>query len=95
MHPAILVLTKIKRWSFIATSTRPLSIAKAANDVEDIQGILRWLAGKNLRIDFAGYPEKPKEDLLPGVRQLYDMHATIRPLLESTMEPQDFAQISG
>lgn len=89
------MLTKIKRWSFFAESTRPKSIKKADGDVQDIEAILNWLARNNLRIDFAGYPDKPKEDLLSGIRKLHEMHAAVRPLLEVTMEAQDFALISN
>ena len=46
-------------------------------------------------IDFAGCPEKPKEDLLSGLRKLYEMHTAVRPLLEVTMGVQNFALISN
>lgn len=89
------MLTKIKRWSFLDESTRPKSIKKADGDAQDIEVILTWLARKKLCIDFADYPDKPKEDLLSGVRKLHEMHAAVRPLLEVTMEVQDFALISN
>ncbi|CAG8892626.1 unnamed protein product [Penicillium egyptiacum] len=38
--PSVLVLTKLKRWAFIANSTRPASTRKAVRDVKDIQVIL-------------------------------------------------------
>lgn len=93
--PSVLVLTKIKRWSFLAESTRPLSIRKAKRDVEDIEVLLKWLARNGLRIDFEAYPEKPEQDLLSGVRMLYQMHPTVRPLLETTLKTEHFTFISN
>ncbi|KAI2722809.1 hypothetical protein CBS147332_3738 [Penicillium roqueforti] len=93
VHPSVLVLTKIKRWAFIAESTRPQSNRKARGDFEDITAILNWLARKNLRIYFTNYPEKSRDDLLSWVRKLYELHTTVRALLEITMEAQDFALI--
>lgn len=86
---------KIRRWSFLADSTRPQSIQKAKRDVEDIKLLFTWLARKNLRVDFEGYWDKPKEDLLPGIRKLYEMHAMLRPLIETALEGEDFALISN
>lgn len=93
--PSILVLMKIRRWSFLADSTRPQSISKAKRDVEDIKLLFNWLTQKNLRVDFEGYWDKPKKDLLPGVRKLYEKHATLRPLIEAALEEEDFALISS
>ncbi|OJJ50322.1 hypothetical protein ASPZODRAFT_149677 [Penicilliopsis zonata CBS 506.65] len=95
LAPAVLVLTKIKRWVFAAESTRPQSIRKAQRDVQDIEVILDWLAKNNLHIDLGSYPDKPKEDLLSGVRKLHQMHANLRPLLETTLEAKDFALINN
>ena len=80
---------------FIAESTRPASITKARNDVSDIQVILRWLAERNIRIDFTAYPEKPKDQLLPGFRMMYARYAEVRGLLAATMEEEDLALIKG
>ena len=87
------MLTKLKRWTPIKESTRPKSVLKARCDFEDIGTILSWLARNNLRIDFTAYPEKPKEELLPGVRKLYEIHSEVRSLLQTMMEAQDFALI--
>jgi hypothetical protein len=51
----------------------------------------RFGTRNNLRINFTAYPEKPKESLLPGFRKLCELHTTVRPLLEATMEVRDFA----
>ncbi|OQE38473.1 hypothetical protein PENCOP_c008G05304 [Penicillium coprophilum] len=93
VHPAVLMLTKVKRWSDIAQSTRPRSIKKAHGDFQDIQVILGWLISNNLRIDFTAYPEKPKESLLPCFRKLCQLHTTVRPLLEVAMEAQDLDRL--
>ena len=66
---------------------------KAYGDYEDMRAILHWLAGNNLHIDFTAYPEKPKGELLPCFRKLYELHAIVRSLLEVTMDPQDFALV--
>ncbi|KAJ5790130.1 uncharacterized protein N7518_007141 [Penicillium psychrosexuale] len=86
VHPSVLVLTKLKRWAPIAESTRPKSVIKARGDFEDITAILDWLVGNNLRIDFTAYPEKPKEELLPYFRKLYEIHSESRSLLQATMK---------
>jgi hypothetical protein len=61
--------------------------------------ILNWLAQKNRYIDFEDYSEdyseKPKQDLLSGIGKLYQMHTTIRPLLETTLEAGNFAPINN
>ncbi|EKV16126.1 hypothetical protein PDIG_21920 [Penicillium digitatum PHI26] len=48
---------------------------------------------KQTFIDFMGYPEKPREDLLLMVRKLHEADSAVRPLLEITMTAQDFALI--
>ncbi|KAH1334348.1 hypothetical protein KXX67_006555 [Aspergillus fumigatus] len=65
--PSVLVLTKIKRWSTLAESTRPQSIKKADSDIDDIEVLLKWLARNQFHIDFEGYLAKPKEELLSGL----------------------------
>lgn len=79
----------------MAESTRPKTMKKNRGDVDDIEAILEWLAKHDLCINFSGYPEKPEEELICGVRKLYQMNAAIRPLLETTTEPQDFSRISA
>jgi hypothetical protein len=79
----------------LAESTRPQSIAKTENDFHDIGVLLNWLAENELHMSFEGYPEKRKEDLLSGIRKLYQMDAAIRPLLETTLDAEDFAFINN
>lgn len=79
----------------MADSTRPQSVRKARNDFIDIEVLLMWLADINIHIDFEGYRAKPKKDFLPGIIKLYKMHATIRPLLEVTLEKEDLVSISN
>ncbi|KAH1418957.1 hypothetical protein KXX32_008943 [Aspergillus fumigatus] len=93
--PSVLVLTKIKRWSTLAESTRPQSIKKADSDIDDIEVLLKWLARNQFHIDFEGYLAKPKEELLSGVRKLYQLHAAFRPLLETTLDEESFALINN
>lgn len=78
---------------FIAESTRPKSIEKAWNDGQDLQVILQWLAAKDMVIDFSMSQEKPKSDLLPGVRLLLALNPESRDLLKSVLSPEDFEAI--
>ena len=64
------ILTKIKRWSFLAESSRPASQTKATHDLQDIEIILNWLKSNRFQIQFEDYPEKPKEDLQASVSQV-------------------------
>jgi hypothetical protein len=57
--------------------------------------ILNWLARNNRHVDFEGYSAKPKQDLLSVIRKLYQMDTTIRALLETTLEAEDFALINN
>ncbi|KAJ5551539.1 hypothetical protein N7535_000517 [Penicillium sp. DV-2018c] len=61
--PSVLVLTKIKRWSFLAESSRPQSVRKAERDVQDIVVLLKWLDKNDLHIDFEGYAEIPEQEV--------------------------------
>ncbi|PGH18530.1 hypothetical protein AJ79_00307 [Helicocarpus griseus UAMH5409] len=70
-----------------------ISVMKAANDMRDISSILDWLVMRGLRINFDGYPEKPKSELLPGFRMLHEESKEMGELLERTMEKEDFALI--
>jgi hypothetical protein len=93
MHPSVLIFTKVKRWMFIADSTRPLSANKAESDLDDILVILRWLAQQNLFLNFMGYPEKPKKDLLPGFELLYHRDDEARQLLHRVMDVTDLEAV--
>ncbi|WEW61207.1 hypothetical protein PRK78_006697 [Emydomyces testavorans] len=93
IHPAVLVLTKIKRWMYIAESTRPASIKKAINDEHDIEALLKWLQERNVKIEFSWYPEKPKGELLPGLQLLLQRGPSFHDLLKRTLHPEDFQAI--
>ncbi|PPQ71407.1 hypothetical protein CVT25_012753 [Psilocybe cyanescens] len=60
LHPSILILTKMKRWSHYHDSDRP----KTA----DIELLLNWLAASEMFIEFEQYQGKCKPDLLGIVR---------------------------
>ncbi|KAJ5867030.1 hypothetical protein N7534_001583 [Penicillium rubens] len=64
-------------------------------DVDDIKVILTWLVNDGSLIDFEGYLEQPKHELLAFVRKLYQMHTKIRPLLVATLSAEDLALISN
>jgi len=63
LHPSILILTKIKRWVVISTSTRPETKIKARSDQRDIEYLLEWLAAKSLFIDLDAYQGKSRPQL--------------------------------
>ncbi|EFR01871.1 hypothetical protein MGYG_04869 [Nannizzia gypsea CBS 118893] len=95
LHPGVLVLTKLKRWMHISNSTRPASIARAVNDMQDIKTILEWLIRHGLKINFDMYPEKNKEELLPGMKSLLETSdPDIAGLLKDALFPDDFAAIA-
>ncbi|KAJ5838978.1 uncharacterized protein N7525_004166 [Penicillium rubens] len=64
-------------------------------DVDDIKVILTWLVNDGSLIDFEGYLEQPKHELLAFARKLYQMHTKIRPLLVATLSAEDLALISN
>ncbi|EGD97450.1 hypothetical protein TESG_04859 [Trichophyton tonsurans CBS 112818] len=66
LHPGVLVLTKLKRWMHISDSTRPASIARTANDMQDIKTILGWLIGHRLKVNFDMHPEKKRRSFSQG-----------------------------
>ncbi|KAI0833699.1 hypothetical protein BC628DRAFT_43191, partial [Trametes gibbosa] len=74
LHPTILILTKLKRWSVSYTSTRPLTLRKVASDRDDIQYLVKWLADSQLQICFSGYIGKHKSELLVMLRKYRDKY---------------------
>ncbi|EEQ29137.1 hypothetical protein McanMca71_000818 [Microsporum canis] len=95
LHPGILTLTKLKRWMHIADSTRPASMSRAADDMSDMKTILEWLVSHSLKVNFEMYPEKSKEELLPGMAKLLERGDTeIAGLLKETLFPEDFEALS-
>ncbi|KAK2752123.1 hypothetical protein FQN55_008013 [Onygenales sp. PD_40] len=94
VDPGVLILTKLKRWMFLAESTRPKSVTRAENDFYDMEKILRWLDKRSATIDLAKYPETPKEKLLQGLRLLIRADGgRLYDLLKSTLPPDDFQAI--
>ncbi len=70
LHPAVLILTKIKRWATLSESTRPRSVAKARMDLGDITFLLHWLGQHGQKIDLTGYGAENPERLMESMRQL-------------------------
>ena len=73
LHPSVLILTKLKRWCRIHTSTRPSTRIKAATDRQDINYLITWMSKRSMTIDFEGYWGKSKGTLLALVRELRDV----------------------
>ena len=72
LHPAILILTKLKRWSSNYTSTRPKTVKKNESDARDIRHIINWLVDNCERIRFEEYRGKTKPNLLVMVRHYHN-----------------------
>ncbi|KAL4254133.1 hypothetical protein AB1N83_012912 [Pleurotus pulmonarius] len=75
LHPSVLILTKLKRWTTIFTSTHPKSRKKAASDFSDIAFLVQWLIQQELFIDFDQYQlseGKERSVLLNYVRMYWD-----------------------
>lgn len=70
LHPTILILTKLKRWSTTRSSTRPKTIFKARTDKRDIIFMIAYLSDRNLKIEFEDYKGVEKEVLLRMVATL-------------------------
>ncbi|PWY66396.1 hypothetical protein BO94DRAFT_528783 [Aspergillus sclerotioniger CBS 115572] len=97
VHPSILFLTKVKRWAIYRTSHRPESKRKFKTDAEDIVVLLKWLRDSGMHIDFAGYPERPKELTLQNVCDLYrhSESSEMCQLLEANLKPEDLAAVQN
>lgn len=66
---------------------------KARSDASDIRVLLKWLADNNQHIDFAGYPEKPKPDMLKPLANFWTEVVDAQPVLTATLSPEDLAQV--
>lgn len=95
LHPAILILTKFKRWSVSHTSTRPLTIRKVASDRNDIQFLIVWLAERGICIQFELYRGKTKPELLTMVRRFQDKYAEQTELMDHlrSVMPDDWSSM--
>lgn len=55
--------------------------------------LLRWLVERDLTIDFCAYPQKQKEDFIPGLQLLLRLRADLEDLLEKAMILEDFQNL--
>lgn len=100
LHPSILILTKLKRWTVNRTSTREKTKTKIATDRADIEYLIIWLAEQEWKIEFSKYEGKLRGDLLPMVRQVHqalvdDENEELLAMLEAVMYPVDWQDMSG
>lgn len=95
LHPRLLVITKVKRWRFIADSARPQSQQRAAADRHDIGALLRWLEQHGETIDFHEYGVKPRDELIPGFQGLYWKCPDLRQLLERVLSADDVEYVTN
>ncbi|PYH93630.1 hypothetical protein BO71DRAFT_381064 [Aspergillus ellipticus CBS 707.79] len=91
IHPPVLIHTKLQKWMSISQSPTPEIQTKAANDLHDIETILKWLSKRHLRVDFAGYPEMSKDRLLSMFRELCTVRwGGLQELVGKVLEKEDF-----
>ncbi|KAF8802084.1 hypothetical protein BYT27DRAFT_7261206 [Phlegmacium glaucopus] len=93
LHPSVLILTKLKRWSCNYDSTRPKTVLKNKSDQKDISYLLNWLADKEMTVAFEDYKGKTKDDLLVYVRNYRDKFrddVELIEVLKSVMKPDDW-----
>ncbi|KAI0663740.1 hypothetical protein C8Q70DRAFT_376124 [Cubamyces menziesii] len=74
LHPSILILTKLKRWSTSYTSTRLKTMRKVASDNNDIRFMIGWLSENDEQIWFDEYQGKTKPELLVMLRTYYNKY---------------------
>lgn len=55
--------------------------------------ILKWLAARHILIDFAAFPEKPKQEHMTILRALNGASREVGPLLRATLTPEDYRDI--
>ncbi|ODA82007.1 hypothetical protein RJ55_00512 [Drechmeria coniospora] len=70
LHPRILILTKIKRCSWLIESTRPKSRLKFLSDESDIEFLIEWLVENDEKIDFIGYQSPDMDRLYAAVQKM-------------------------
>ncbi|KEZ42150.1 hypothetical protein SAPIO_CDS6201 [Scedosporium apiospermum] len=70
LHPAVLILAKMKRCVYYIGSTRPQSISKLHNDISDIRFILEWLVKHSEKVDFVGYQSTTADRLYKDTTDL-------------------------
>ncbi|KPM36268.1 hypothetical protein AK830_g10286 [Neonectria ditissima] len=70
LHPAVLILTKIKRCVHLIHSTRPQSVTKFHSDVSDINFLMKWLVENEKKVDFVGYQSANVDKLYAATKDL-------------------------
>ncbi|PFH47179.1 hypothetical protein AMATHDRAFT_50499 [Amanita thiersii Skay4041] len=98
LHPAVLILTKMKRWKVSCDSTRPQTRMKNQSDKADLEFLVYWLANHDMTIAFDKYKGKSKEELLDVVRVYRERICTNQELikmLEKVVNAEDWKLIVG
>ncbi|KDR77350.1 hypothetical protein GALMADRAFT_210405 [Galerina marginata CBS 339.88] len=93
LHPAILILTKMKRWSHNYESDRPKTVLKNKSDQADLDFIIYWLEENKMTIEFELYQGKTKEELLNFVRRYrnrFHENAKLMEAMENVVKPDDW-----
>ncbi|KAI5900322.1 uncharacterized protein SCHCODRAFT_02607620 [Schizophyllum commune H4-8] len=72
LHPSVLPLTKLGRWTRMRGRTRPKSQLKFRTDEQDIMLLIHLLADLNLKLGIADYEGKTRAEILRLVSTFHD-----------------------
>ncbi|KAJ5632725.1 hypothetical protein N7490_009064 [Penicillium lividum] len=95
LHPSVLILTNISRWYKAKQFNGHLKTRAAAKDFENVIVILKWLGARRILINFAGFPQTPKDQHIATLRALNADSQVVGPLLIATLIPEDYRLILG
>ncbi|KAJ7221701.1 hypothetical protein GGX14DRAFT_540650 [Mycena pura] len=101
LHPRILLLTKMSRWSRAWKGTkdkeeseiRPQTLFKIESDERDLKWLINWMGEKKMTIEFADYAGRNRLDLVAIVRDFYTKFSGNEALiaeLKSIMKKEDW-----
>ncbi|KAJ6125620.1 hypothetical protein N7471_012937 [Penicillium samsonianum] len=93
LQTSILVLTKLKAWYASEVSEDPLVHMRTRAHLIDIMVTLQWPSNEQVCIDFDGFPEAPKKELLRLLYKLYPKNRQARPYLAATLSWRDMRDV--
>lgn len=70
LHPSVLIITKLKRWTQNCSSTRPKTIQQHSNDEQDLFLLIDWMSKRGVKIDCEAYQGKGKEQIRGYLRDV-------------------------
>ncbi|KAJ8516514.1 hypothetical protein ONZ45_g6181 [Pleurotus djamor] len=72
LHPCVLPLTKLSRWTRMRGRTQPMSQLKFRTDGQDILLLIHYLADLDLKLGIADYEGKSRAEMLRLVSTFHD-----------------------